>query len=599
MEYLAKHYAFAGDIDDPNTWQFRLRESNGSYRPVEELRAMVDLISPSQRHSAEVLEAFPAIKKSLRGALRSYSVPNDDMPRYLLDNPNRSKILSEAIGSMTRLEETRMISADLSERISAALSRIGSKEYRHAESLSQIKALVNEAGACERCKAEGGKRYPSKAFATIGDKDDPATWSCRILDESGAVDSQALASAITVLHKSVLAKDAGAGDMRRRLARLTESATEGGRRVVTESLLVTEGKVTAESLRETGTLPIVVIQPGLNVSGTRFYPREALSAAVDMFDGQKMYVNHATDDEDFDRPEGDLHEWVGVIRNPRIGAGGEILAEAAIIDPVWLDKLVAIAEAGELGHLGVSIRALADGTLEEFEDDLVFHISEILAVRSVDFVTEPGAGGRVVLESAAVFDLDTVNLATIRLRRPDLTSAIMAEATALKETDTMDEQELAALNARMNALEADAKTKDEAIESLTKERDEAVAKLAETETKAAAESAKSTINEAIDGSELPDPAKKRLHESWDGKTSTDGLIVAITAEATYLTESGVALSPVEGMGETKPGAGVQGEKALAESAERSYLESGMNPEQAKIRATEYASDVAAQSTVAL
>jgi len=149
------------------------------------------------------------------------------------------------------------------------------------------------------------------------------------------------------------------------------------------------------AVRRDGTISLKLIQPGWGSSG--YYPRNVLERDIPKVfpAGTKMYWNHATPTEEMERPEGDL-------RN---------LAAVTVSDPIWLDggpngpgmyaearPFTGYAETiDEIGsHIGVSIRGMGQHTTGEAEGKSGRIIQEIVAGKSVDFVTEPGAGGAVV-----------------------------------------------------------------------------------------------------------------------------------------------------------------------------------------------------------
>lgn len=156
-------------------------------------------------------------------------------------------------------------------------------------------------------------------------------------------------------------------------------------------------------LKETATLTpkaggrakIGIITPGTGSSGV--YPKETIEAAGrdKVFPkGTQMFWNHATEAEDWHRPEGDLHNLVGVLAEDAHwdDESGGLVAEAKIYSH-WKSIVSDMAE-----DIGVSIRA--SGEVSEANGQRV--VTRLTEARSVDFVTRAGRGGRVmeVLESA-------------------------------------------------------------------------------------------------------------------------------------------------------------------------------------------------------
>ena len=160
-------------------------------------------------------------------------------------------------------------------------------------------------------------------------------------------------------------------------------------------------------LREAGTLTpqsggrfkIGVITPGTGSSGT--YPRETIEAAGrdKVFPaGTHMYLDHATEAQDWERPEGSIRDLVGVLTEDAHwdDESGGLVAEAKIYAH-WKPIIAEMAD-----DIGVSIRA--SGEVKEADGERI--VTKLTEARSVDFVTKAGRGGRVieVLESARLHE---------------------------------------------------------------------------------------------------------------------------------------------------------------------------------------------------
>ena len=130
-------------------------------------------------------------------------------------------------------------------------------------------------------------------------------------------------------------------------------------------------------------IAITIIPPGQGSSG--YYPPETISGAAHLFPaGTHMYINHQTETEEWERPEGDLNQLAGALAtpatiNPETGA---LEATAEIFE----SHRKFLADRAHI--IGVSI----NGTASINPDGIV---EAIHSIRSVDFVTRPGRGGRI------------------------------------------------------------------------------------------------------------------------------------------------------------------------------------------------------------
>lgn len=150
-----------------------------------------------------------------------------------------------------------------------------------------------------------------------------------------------------------------------------------------------------KALRRDGTVGLRLIGPGWGSSG--FYPVETLRRdGPQVFRaGTKMYWNHPTMNQESERPEGDLRDLAAVLVSDakweESGAAGPGLYADAKVFSGYAGALEELAP-----HIGVSIRASGRASTGEADGRKGMIINALTTGRSVDFVTEPGAGGRVV-----------------------------------------------------------------------------------------------------------------------------------------------------------------------------------------------------------
>ncbi len=434
-------------------------------------------------------------------------------------------------------------------------------------------------------KTEDGVKFPVVAYAYVPDPEKPSEWKLRLWED---------------LEKKVT---------RVQLGRAAAALSPGGFRgqkveIPREDLSAVKRKIRAEyrkldvadediprwvkevesrllvdnytSLKEAevgtkGIAKVLVVAPGWgNPKDNNYYPAEMLARDYKVFEGMKMYADHQTEEEEKNRPEGSIRQWVASLKNVRFEEGVGVVGDAVIIEP-WLQaKLALLRDKKLLNEMGISIRAAGIGVKGKMDGREGNIIERITRARSVDFVTEAGAGGAVTLyEAKSEYDIDIVSLESLRERRPDLVKIIETEAKAVITQEVKRKVEL---EEKVKELEAN-------IETLTKGRDELKGKIAEAEKAKAKADAQAIIKEAVGKAELPDAAKTRLLERFKDAETADGIVEAIKAEADYiaaLKESG----KVKGMGGQQPNSEVA-HKELVESFKRT----GMSEKAAEIAAT--------------
>lgn len=164
----------------------------------------------------------------------------------------------------------------------------------------------------------------------------------------------------------------------------------------------------AGSIRESkqgaaGVYVIDVIRSGWNLSGSRYYAADVLERDVPRVygAGTQMFVDHPSASEADDRPERSVTTLAAVFLEPpwpvKEDDGRVTMRTTARVFSPWQPL---IAEAWP--HIGVSINGHGRGDYGEAEGRTGLIMEELTYGQSVDFVTRPGAGGRVVglLESA-------------------------------------------------------------------------------------------------------------------------------------------------------------------------------------------------------
>lgn len=150
-----------------------------------------------------------------------------------------------------------------------------------------------------------------------------------------------------------------------------------------------------KAVRTDGTIALKLIDPGWGSSG--YYSHEVLERdGPKVFTkGTKMFLDHPTPEEDRQRPERSLRDLAAVLEsNARFLASGPegpgLYADARVFE-AYQGVVNEVAE-----HIGVSIRAMGRakfGTAEGRQGPIV---EAIVGAKSVDFVTDPGRGGKIL-----------------------------------------------------------------------------------------------------------------------------------------------------------------------------------------------------------
>jgi len=340
-----------------------------------------------------------------------------------------------------------------------------------------------------------------------------------------------------------------------------------------DELLLLEAVSLQEAVvdEKTGKLTLTVIQSGLNASETRIYPAATLERDHKMFEGSKMFLNHQTMFEEFERPEGDLRDWMANLDETWWdAASGQIKGKATVIDPAFNEKLKMLEERGDLQDMGVSIRARGKGENVKTEGAdgktiTALRVDEFVFVKSVDFVTYPGAGGQVELFESDILGLLTADI--IRRKRPDIAQELNeggGNVGDLKDhLQQMTVQELQ--EARPDLIEALTpapdndviKLRDEQIEGLRKQLSDSTSqatvlqeratnaetslketrtKLEDAEAKDRKELVAEKVDEALKTLQLPKAVEKRIRAQFAGAESAEGLVEVIRRERDYIRE---------------------------------------------------------------
>lgn len=274
----------------------------------------------------------------------------------------------------------------------------------------------------------------------------------------------------------------------------------GSFREVLESTTFREATVGDDDMFHiTGT----AINPGVNRSGTRVYPKETLAKAVTLFKGAKMYIDHPSAMDEKIRPERTIRDIGGKIEEAWINPKGGIDYRAVVIDPQLREKLSLMNKAGALDAMGTSVNYMGTATPVAHEGRTLDNIDEFSTLHSLDFVTEAGAWGDIA-------------------RMESLRGAGGVPQETEKETDVATVEELAKV-----------------VEGLAGTVGGLVARTAKSETR-------SEIRAMLTESKLPKISQDAILEQFKDAEKLDGVAEAIAMHQALVKGLTESLAPKKG-----------------------------------------------------
>jgi hypothetical protein len=483
-----------------------------------------------------------------------------------LDDDGQAWILAHVHGLKSALESERELRKEAQSHI------------------REVAALLGEA-----TKTDGGKVYTASDYLYVPDPDKPSEWKLRISEYVGGkkqITAKQVGRAIAAFSsggfrgKKVQIPSSEVGRIKARLRSLWKKYNpDADPDEMPSHIKETEGQdfsgdvipLVEKSIRADGTMPVKIIGPGWGSSG--YYGPDVLERdGPKVFRaGTKMFWDHPTADEESARPEGSLRDLAAELAGNAYWDSGNIMGPGLYADAkVFSPFRNAVNELAP--HIGVSIRGVGkamDGEAEGREGPI---IEEISTARSVDFVTMPGAGGKIL----QLFE-----------------AAGRKAATDEDYTGGHDEmKELEDLKEAKKQLEADLQAAKDARIAAEKAKTDAETETAKLKEAVLLREAKDFVSGKLAEAELPDLTKDRLVESLslsppvkDGALDEDayaGIVAeAVKAEAEYLAKV-LGSGRITGMGAGGSAAGTEeGHQALKESFKAKFESEGASPEEAE------------------
>ncbi len=516
-EFPARDYAYVPDPEEPSTWKLRLTATPGGEPDAGIVGAACAALGKGFRGQKVQIPAkdLPAVKARVRAAWKKANPDkgDDEMPDVIKE---------AAMPAVARqaMAESEFSYDDIRQLLDHAVNAEASADNPGAESTVPL-CWVRDI-------------YPDWFVYSLG---------ATLFKRSYAIDDQGrvtMGEPTEVVAQTVYMPAA-------------ESA------VLETDFVALEEKAVAKD----GTAAIKLIQPGWGSSG--YYSADVLKRdGPKVFPkGTHMYWNHPTASEEAQRPERDLRDLAAVfVKDAWFDANGPegpgLYTKAKVLSP-YKEAVEELAP-----YIGTSIRAWGQAKDGEAEGKKGKIIERITVGRSCDFVTAPGAGGRVV----QMFEAARHGAA------PNIT----------QESVTVDEKEAQALREANSDLTAQ-------VQRLTEANNVLQTEVARVKEALLLREAREFVMATLPGN-LPEPTRARLLEALAVKpVIKEGLLdketykalieKAATDEIEYIAKV-TGAGQVRGMGATA--AAQQDDARLKETLKTYFTELGLNETAANIAA---------------
>lgn len=466
-------------------------------------------------------------------------------------------------------------------------------------------ALWDRLQEASAMKTDGGMKFPPAAYAYVPDSEKPSGWKIRLWEtpekkvtrkQVGAASAafspggfrgqrvQLPSGDVAKVKAKVRAAYRSLGVVDKDIPKWIREIENMERDLLASIEPLQEAKYDSDK----GIVTIRIIKPGFNKDKSKYYPSEVLERDADKaFKGLKMFADHPTRDDERQRPERSVRDWVGNLTEVWRQPDGSIWGKAVIIQDWLKEKLRGLRDTNLLEQMGVSIVALAQLVKGQVEGENTAIVESIIQGRSVDFVTYPGAGGQVLAYESLSreHDVGLVSVAELREARPDLLEDIEgAIKTQILSEATKDMDELKEARDTIEERDKAIKESQEVLEGKDKE----LGALKEANEKLTADAARAvaqvTIKEAVAKAKLPDASKARILETHKDATTAEGIDKAIEGEAKYLATLTEGGATIKGLGDTETVETKEADEArktLVDTYKDGYLRQGHSDETAQ------------------
>jgi len=243
--------------------------------------------------------------------------------------------------------------------------------------------------------------------------------------------------------KAMLAGD-GSGDASKKEAIAGQAGEPAAMPRRKTSVLLEQVTVEAANRAE-GVLDVTLIRPGWSLNG-RYYPREALAAALPKLEGLRAFADHPLKG---DRPERSIMDQVGVYRNVSAADDGSLKGQLKLVGAAdrkehvmaWAEESIASGQP----LMGLSINGIGRTEKGEAEGREGPIVAELIDFDSVDIVTRPAAGGRFEALAASNGDelmqrlLAALDFDEWREARPEFVARLRREVQTVRRDEQLAE----------------------------------------------------------------------------------------------------------------------------------------------------------------
>ena len=283
---------------------------------------------------------------------------------------------------------------------------------------------------------------------------------------------------------------------------------------------------------------------------SNYWDKETLSAALDKFEGAKVFALAEAQHQAKAHPFGkSVRDLVGVLQGATVEADG-IYADLIILPAaVWLrDNLVGCAEQG-LDVIGLSVDITGKIGTKKVGDKTHRTLSSIRNV-TVDVVYEPAAGGQFIKMSAAVQtnheeeNMIKILLAALQKTSPNLHKEI---DDGIQAGTITTGQAMERIAAALSDTSADKGSTDQIIAAIKAAGGADSDAINEVRIIACG----MTLDRELLNSKLPETAQKTIREQFEGKVFEPASLQASIKSTKELIDNITASGTVTGTGDTR------------------------------------------------